>query len=133
MTVLEKVTEYVRNKMRGNKHLIKMTSGEIVADVVRSKYHNVKSSIIPSDYCYNRFNLGLFRKNNIKLFVWDKENDIYEFVGENADYSGLIYGDSAQMNNDEIGMCEHGKRHLFDEYLQYAYKDGKITSREYYE
>ena len=133
MSVLEKVVEYVRDKIRDSKYPIKMKSSDIVADVVGKKYHNVRRSIIPPDYCYNRFNLGLFRKKNIKLFVWDKEHDIYEFVGENADFSGPIYGDSEQMNGDEIGMCEYGKRHLSGEYLQYALKNNKCVDREYCE
>lgn len=133
MTVLTKMKQYVSDKMKDDKHLIKMTRGEIVADVIAKKYHDVKGSIIPSDYCYNRFNYDLFRKNNIKVFVWNKEEDVYEFVGENVDYSGVIYGDSEQMRNDEIGICKHGKRILYEKYLEYARRKGKNIVKEYYE
>lgn len=132
-TVLEQMQKYVHDTIKEHKTIIKMSRSDIIADVITKKYHNAAGSIIPSDYCYNRFNLGLFRKNNVKLFLWDKDEDLYEFVGENADCSDLIFGDSEHVNNDIIGECKHGKRILYDKYLDYARQKGKNIVKEYYE
>lgn len=139
MTVLTKIKQYVSDKMKGSKHLIKMTRGEIVADVIAKKYHNAEGSIIPSDYCYNRFNFDLFRKNNIKVFVWDKDEDVYEFVGENVECSQYlkkdktIYGKFDKVMCSPIGEYKCNRRQLNKEYLEYAKRKGKDIVKEYYE
>lgn len=124
-TVLMKVTRYVNDKMNGTRQHFRMSSGDIVSEVVEQGYHNKVGSIIPSDYCYNRFNLGLFRKNNIKLFVWHKDEGLYEFVGEDFSYCGDIYGNSKYVSGDVIGQCRNGIRELDKDYLEYAQRQGR--------
>jgi hypothetical protein len=45
-----------------------------------------ETSILPSDFCYNRKNKG---SRKPEMFLW-KEGDFYRYVGESYSYSGEI-------------------------------------------
>ena len=75
-----------------------------ILDLVNSVYHN-ETSIIPSDYCYNRINLDIVddfeKRMHIFIYVC---RDTYKFIGENASYTGNI------VHKDKIvGHWENGK------------------------
>ena len=61
-----------------------------IENIVISVYHT-EGSILPSDYCYNRINMGIvddFEKR-MHIFEYVKRN-AYRFIGENVSYTGNI-------------------------------------------
>lgn len=62
-----------------------------IIDMVSNMYMVNRSSIIPSDYCYNRTNkgIGIYKNDNLKLFEWLEEGK-YKYLGENYNYKGEI-------------------------------------------
>jgi len=80
--------EQIKKVMEGKKGMV-VTSGFVKSEVERKYGRNI-SSVIPSDYCYNRINDGIdFRKDN-RLFKYNGRNS-YEYLGEGFPYTGKIY------------------------------------------
>jgi len=77
---------------------ISFTRSELV-NLVHEKSGVNKSSIIPSDYCYNRRNKGINFPENCLFERIDK--GLYVYLGRNYEYSGLVYF-------RERGMAEDG-------------------------
>jgi len=75
-----------------------LTASEI-KNAVTAQYGTNVSSIIPSDYCYNRFNSGI--KFNKHLFEYISTNH-YRHLGENYPFTGLIYHKPANQTLDFI-------------------------------
>jgi hypothetical protein len=83
-----------------------LTSSQI-KDMVSLKFNTNKSSILPSDYTYNRTNKGI--KFNKHLFVMINRNE-YKFIGRDYPYSGRIYARPKGDKNDVIvGEWKNGK------------------------
>jgi len=61
---------------------------QALIDEVSSRGHYKKTSVIPSDFCYDRTNRGV-DPNGIKLFKW-RGRGLYEYVGPNYRYDGPI-------------------------------------------
>ena len=63
-----------------------------IIDMVKFKYEINHSSIIPSDYCYNRINIGKW--NNPKLLDFNifeyVDRGSYKYLGGNYPYNGVI-------------------------------------------
>ena len=77
MTILEKIKEYFLNCEIGEI----FTRNEII-EMIHKEYGINKSSIIPSDYCYNISNKGKEADKNLKnfnLFLW-VERGVYKYV-----------------------------------------------------
>lgn len=64
------------------------TSAEI-KEKVYLKFKRNKSSIIPSDYCYNRYNYGINYDKKLHLFEF-LDDGKYKYLGENSIYTGKI-------------------------------------------
>ena len=64
------------------------TRSEIV-ELVSTKYSRNPTSIIPSDYCYNRLNKGINYENYLHLFEYTEEKN-YRYLGLNYPYTGKI-------------------------------------------
>lgn len=75
------------------KHILKDRIGEVVTsgeikELLLKGYGTNPSSILLSDYCYNRYNYGIaFTKY---LFVY-LNRSTYKYIGENAPYTGLVF------------------------------------------
>ena len=65
------------------------TRQEIIDKVVLKHGCN-PSSIIPSDYCYNRLNNGIDFGNYLHIFEYLTRSS-YKYLGENYPYNGKIY------------------------------------------
>lgn len=85
------------------------TSAEIKAKM-NETYGANPSSIIPSDFCYNRLNKGIaFRKH---LFEYVQGNG-YLYLGENYPYTGLIYHRPLKSKKDiVVGEWVRGEKFL---------------------
>ncbi len=65
------------------------TRAEII-NLVTSKYNNCNpTSVIPSDYCYNRLNNGINYEKYLHLFIYTDDKK-YRYVGLNYPYTGKI-------------------------------------------
>lgn len=63
---------------------------EIIDKVLKYFPDTNRSSVIPSDYCYNRTNKG---SNTISLFLWIQRG-IYQYVGRNYFKKDTLKGNS---------------------------------------
>ncbi|PIC96374.1 hypothetical protein CSV69_07820 [Sporosarcina sp. P26b] len=74
------------------------------------------SSVIPSDFCYNRFNNGItFTKH---LFVYLTKST-YKYIGEYAKYTGMIFHKSKSTQEEVvIGEWKDGVKTLYPADLQ---------------
>jgi len=78
-----------------------------IKDLVSLKFNTNKSSIIPSDYTYNRTNRGI--KFDKHIFVMINRNE-YKYIGENKLYFGRIYWRPKGKKYDIIvGEWKNGK------------------------
>lgn len=76
------------------------------------KYGTNASSIILSDYCYNRINIGI--KFNKHLFEYI-DRDSYTYLGENYPYTGLIYAKPFGSEKELVaGEWKNGIKMLYD-------------------
>lgn len=80
------------------KYLATLQVGEILSrkqiiEGVHNLYGRNKSSIIPSDYCYNIVNYDIkahnFEKGHPRLLEWI-ERGKYRYLGKNYPYTGTI-------------------------------------------
>lgn len=83
-----------------------------IINILNSVYHN-ETSVIPSDYCYNRINLDIAEnfEKRMHVFVYVKKNN-YRFVGENYSYTGDIKHKSKRKgykySDNIVGRWENG-------------------------
>ena len=89
-----------------------------IIDLVKFKYEINDSSIIPSDYCYNRMNLGKWKNPELLDFnIFEYvDRGSYRYVGENYPYNGVI-NYKAKGSNGElvIGEWTNGERVIYNE------------------
>lgn len=84
MTIYEQIKEVMKGK-----------DGEVVSSAfikteVNKRYGVDVSSVIPSDFCYNRVNDGIHFKKENRLFEYIDRNS-YKYLGENYPYTGRVY------------------------------------------
>ena len=106
MTIYEQLKEVLRGK-EGDL----VTSSQMKA-LLKDQYDTNPSSVILSDYCYNRYNSGIpFTKH---LFQYMERNR-YQYLGENALYTGLIYHKKIDEKTDCIvGEWINGIKYMQD-------------------
>ncbi|UNL87436.1 DUF7225 domain-containing protein [Priestia koreensis] len=82
------------------------------------------SSVIPSDFCYNRLNKGItFQKH---LFEYAERNG-YRYLGENYPYTGLIYRRSSELKRDiVVGEWVKGDKFLGKTVESTSFQDNLI-------
>ena len=110
-----------------------------IKDMVNSKFGRNKSSIIPSDYCYNRYNFGINYEKQLHLFQY-LDNGEYKYLGVEYPYSGKIFhkikGTSTELM---VGEVFEGVAKFFEEYVaavpttvkqEKTKKDSHKTKRE---
>ena len=68
------------------------TSSQIIR-MVSAEFDTNRSSVIPSDYCYNRTNKGMNFEKQKHLFEVNinKNEFLYTFLGEGCPYSGKVF------------------------------------------
>ena len=81
------------------------TTSELI-HFVHTKYNLNKTSIIPSDYCYNLINNGI-DLSKPTLFEQIGRGK-YRCLGKNYSYNGNIYH-----NGQIVGICKDGERKIF--------------------
>lgn len=87
-------------------------SRETLNEMISSRFGKLNSTIIFTDYCYNRINKGI--KFDKHLLVWLSAGK-YEFVGSNYRYSGDIYWKPKGEQEQVVGKWKDGEYKLFDD------------------
>lgn len=86
----------------------KFTTGEIINLVVERYPDTNKTSIIPSDYCYNMVNKGIYFQNHV---FEQLETGSYKVLGTSCDYVGPIFWIGKQVGE----WKKHEKQPQFSE------------------
>lgn len=107
---INRINEYV--KQNGTDDI--MTSSEILSLV---EMEDKKGSIIPTDYCYNRYNNGLgdFKKH-VHLFEYT-EDKRFRILGDNYKYTGIVLHKPKNGEEIKVGEWEDGEVFLAPEVL----------------
>jgi hypothetical protein len=78
------------------------TRGDII-DLIVEKYPNTnRTSVIPSDYCYNMINKGIYFKNHI---FEQLETGYYKVLGTSYEYTGPIF-----WKGEKVGEWKKGEK-----------------------
>ena len=86
------------------------TAGDIKSEL-EQRHGTNPASVIPSDYCYNRWNHGVTTQKPILIRVGLGE---YRFIGPDQPYSGFIYGRPRGETEDHVvGEWKKGYRKLY--------------------
>jgi hypothetical protein len=106
MTIYEQIKELLKGK-EGNIVYLSKVKKELF-----EKYGTNASSIILSDYCYNRINKGIpFEKH---IFEY-QGHGTYRYLGENYPYAGFIYEKPQGKNKESIaGEWKNGTNILYE-------------------
>lgn len=106
MTIYEQIKELLKDNIG-----IIVSSAEIKHDLYR-KYETRSSSVLISDYCYNRYNTGI--KFDRHLFQYINKSS-YKFLGENYNYTGLIFHRPKGSQHEMIiGEWKNGEKIFYD-------------------
>lgn len=103
------------------KQVLKEREGDIITagDLKRelqSLYGTIPGSVIPSDFCYNRFNSGI--KFNKHLFEYLSKST-YKYLGENIKYTGLIFHKAKSAREEVvIGEWRDGVKTIYPSEMQ---------------
>lgn len=99
-------------------------SAKEIIDLVEKEFGSNRSSIIPSDYCYNRINQGIAFTKHAFIFTEGK----YRFVDIDFAYSGPIFADGKKKRI--VGLWENGKFVLWEDFPLVSKEHPKRTSGE---
>lgn len=83
-------------------------SRQEIIDRVVEKHGCNPSSIIPSDYCYNRINNGINFEKYLHIFEYI-DRSTYRYLGENYPFNGRIYHKPKGGNEILIGEWSNGE------------------------
>jgi hypothetical protein len=108
MIILEKVKDTFEQCEIGTE----LSWKEIIRKVI-IKHGGNSRSIIPSDYCYNRINMGIDFENYLHIFEY-LGNGLYRYLGENYLYNGKINHKPKGGNEGIIGEWVNGVMTRFD-------------------
>lgn len=90
-------------------------TGEIRSEL-EHRFGTNRDSVIPSDYCYNRWNHGV--NTQTPILVWLGKGR-YRFIGPDQPYIGPILGRPRGTSADQVvGECIDGIRKMNPSYLQ---------------
>jgi hypothetical protein len=102
--IYERIKEALEGKLGS------VVSSSKVKELLKVKYGINESSVIPSDYCYNRINAGIKFDKHIFEYI---ERGKYKYLGENYSYTGLIFSKPTGQGKEIIvGEWKNGKKFM---------------------
>lgn len=105
MTIYEQIKFYLKDCIGST-----VTAAEI-KDSLKTKYGTNASSIIPSDYCYNRINDGIRFDKHIFEYI---DHNNYKYLGERYPFTGLIFHKPTGQTNEFIyGEWNNGRKIIY--------------------
>ena len=102
MKIYEQIKQVLLNKEGHN-----ITSSFIKKEL-KEKFKTNPSSVLISDYCFNRTNDGINFEIHPHLFEFRDRNQ-YVYLGENHKYSGKIYQKPIHGKLKEYGRWNNGQ------------------------
>jgi hypothetical protein len=106
MTIYQQIID-VCNGQEGN-----IITTSHIKEMVWMKYKTNRTSVIPSDYCYNRINEGI--RFNQHLFIILNRGE-YKFIGEHYPYSGFIFFQPKGTSEERVvGEWRHGDYYVWE-------------------
>lgn len=107
LTVSEQIEQYVSKIIAQFGTGYEVSSQDITSDLV-SLYGTNPNSILPADYCYNRWNKGI-DENGTAFFEYIDRGK-YRVLGKDYPYSGVIMANPIDGEEHVVGCCIEGKR-----------------------
>ncbi|HLQ83234.1 MAG TPA: hypothetical protein VK121_05270 [Pseudogracilibacillus sp.] len=105
MTIYEQIKETLKD------YLGETLSYKEIKEKIISNYNTNPSSIILSDYCYNRYNKGIAFNQHLFIYI---DRSTYKYVGENYPYTGFIFHKPLGSNHASVvGEWDNGQYHLY--------------------
>jgi hypothetical protein len=102
------INEMFRDFLKGFEVGIRFQRSEIVKGIIK-KYGANETSIMPSDYCFNRINKGVeYYEKRPHFFLYLSKN-CYEYVGENLKYTGDVWHYPIGKEKYCFGKVQDGK------------------------
>lgn len=108
-TVPEQLEEYVRSIIK--KHGVGYTvqRQDIVA-ALASQYGTNPNSVLPADFCYNRWNKGI-EEDGVSFFEYVKSGE-YRVWGMDYPFNGAVLADPNDGEEHAAGYCVDGHRYI---------------------
>lgn len=112
MTIYDQFKEMLKSKYKINN----IITAQQIKDELINNYGINPGSIIPTDYCYNRYNNGIAFNKHIFEYLFDRGT--FRYLGENYPYSGKILH-KLKNNYKEIiaGEWNDGVKVMYDKYI----------------
>lgn len=109
LTIQEQLAAYVADIIDhyGIGHTV---STKEIKDTITNRYKSNRDSIIPSDYCYNRWNEGLL-ESTPKFFEYLDRSE-YRVWGEGYLFNGVVLAHPKNGDEHEVGYCVDGQRYI---------------------
>ena len=105
MTIYEQIKNILNDRIGST-----VTASEI-KHALKAKFGTNASSIIPSDYCYNRINDGIKFEKHIFEYI---DHNIYKYLGERYPFTGLIFHKPTGQTNELIyGEWNNGRKIIY--------------------
>ena len=121
MNIFEQVVDVCESRSQ------RIFSAKEVIDFVEEKFRSNKSSVIPSDYCYNRINQGIDFTRHAFVLAEGK----YRFVGKDFSYSGAI--SAGGKKERVVGLWKNGKFCLWEDFPKVSKVHPKRTLGKFVE
>ena len=93
MPIFDQIKDFLKDRT------VEIVTTAQIKIALNEKYGTHASSIIPSDYCYNRFNKGIRFDKHIFVYI---DHNTYKYLGENYQFTGLIFHKPANQDKDFI-------------------------------
>lgn len=104
-----KIYDRLKEVLKGREDEI-VTRQEIQR-LMKARFGTNPGSVIPTDYCYNRWNKGISFTEHIFEYM---TRSTYKYIGEHVPYSGLIYSKALGAEGEEvIGEWNEGVKTLY--------------------
>jgi len=105
------VTIYEQIKNILNDRIGSTVTASEIKHALKAKFGTNASSIIPSDYCYNRINDGIKFEKHIFEYI---DHNIYKYLGERYPFTGLIFHKPTGQTNELIyGEWNNGRKIIY--------------------
>ncbi|MCO4850551.1 DUF7225 domain-containing protein [Bacillus vallismortis] len=93
MTIYEQMKDVMQNKIN------ELVTPQEIKKTLQEKYGTNPDSVMLSDYCYNRYNKGVSFNKHLFEYV---NRSSYKYLGENSQYTGLIFRKSKGEDTEAI-------------------------------
>ena len=110
MSIYEQIIEICK------KYNITHITTKEIKELLQREFGTSEGSILPSDFCYNRYNEGI--KFDKHIFEYIKKG-VYSYLGENYQYNGrIIHKPKGSKTEEVVGYWENGKKFMYKDKIK---------------